>query len=83
MSSPPLLHMPVITMNFGIHDCCPGGDGRKPGITVSLAEYIKNLAIIYETASAALAPGGKILWVTTTPVATGQSNTTTCGIKNA
>ena len=28
-------------MNFGIHDCCPGGDGRKPGVSVPLADYIK------------------------------------------
>jgi hypothetical protein len=31
----------VISMNFGIHDCCPGGDGRKPGVSVPLADYVK------------------------------------------
>lgn len=57
----------VITINFGIHDCCPGGDGRKPGQDVPKDEYVKNLDIIYTAASAALAPSGKIVWVTTTP----------------
>jgi len=58
----------VITINFGIHDCCPGGDGRPPGQNVPKAEYIKNLNTIFEAASGSLAPGGKIVWVTTTPV---------------
>ena len=73
----------VVTMNFGIHDCCPGGDGRPAGADVPLADYIKNLGIIYETASQALAPGGKIVWVTTTPVPTGMSVSSTCGISGA
>ena len=67
-------------MNFGIHDCCPGGDGRKPGVIVPKADYVANLAAIYKTASQALAPGGKILWVSTTPVPTGQNPAGTCGI---
>ena len=54
----------VITMNFGIHDCCP------PKANVAQTWYVKNLGVIYEAARAALAPGGKILWVSTTPVPT-------------
>jgi len=48
----------VITMNFGIHDCCN---------QVSKADYITNLKEIYDTASKSLAPNGSIVWVTTTP----------------
>ena len=58
----------VITLNFGIHDCCPGGDGRPAGQNVPRAAYLANLAAIYAAASKALAPGGKIVWVSTTPV---------------
>jgi len=46
----------VITINFGIHDCCPGGDGRKTGVKVPKADYVKNLGVIYDSAHAALAP---------------------------
>ena len=30
----------VITLNFGIHDCCPGGDGRPAGKNVPKDEYV-------------------------------------------
>ena len=40
---------------FGIHDCCPGGDGRKPGVNVPKADYITNLGVIYAAASKARA----------------------------
>jgi lysophospholipase L1-like esterase len=60
----------VITINFGIHDCAPGGDGRPNGTIVPEAAYVQNLGDIYAKASKALAPGGKIVWVTTTPVST-------------
>ena len=53
-----------VRINFGIHDCC----GPKENVTK--AQYIKNLGIIYSAAHTALAPGGKILWVSTTPVPT-------------
>lgn len=43
-------------------------------------EYIANLGSIYKTASDSLAPGGKIVWVSTTPVPTGQNQSGTCGI---
>ena len=69
----------VITINFGIHDCCPGGDGRPAGQNVPLPEYLKNLGAIYETASKALAPGGSIVWVTTTPHAV-MDGYTDCGL---
>ena len=58
----------VITMNFGIHDCTPGCDGRPKGKTISKADYVKNLEDIYTVARGSLAKDGKILWVTTTPV---------------
>lgn len=67
----------AITINFGIHDCCPGGDGRQPGVNVPLKDYVANLAIIYGKASKALAPGGKILWVSTTPHSVAQPD---CGL---
>ena len=73
----------VITMNFGIRDCCPGIDGLTAGVGVPLADYIRNLGLIYETASQALAPGGKIVWVTTTPVPTGMPVSSTCGVSGA
>ena len=46
------------------HDCC------APSENVTEAQYVKNLGVIYEAAHAALAPGGKILWVSTTPAPT-------------
>jgi hypothetical protein len=50
-------------MNFGIHDCCLGRN-------VTQAQYIRDLGAIYGAAHAALAPDGKIVWVSTTPVPT-------------
>jgi hypothetical protein len=48
-------------------------------------QYVKNLGAIYETAHAALAPGGKILWVSTTPVPTvgAAPQAFTCGRSGA
>lgn len=63
----------VITMNFGIHDCCPGGDGRQAGQTVSKADYVKNLESIYSVLHRSLAKDGKILWITTTPIGAGAA----------
>ena len=67
------------TVNFGIHDCCP------PKENVTKAQYLKNLGAIYEVAAAALAPGGKILWVSTTPVPTVGSapQSFTCGLSGS
>jgi len=61
----------VITMNFGIHDCCAGGDGRPAGVQIDQADYMRNIASIYEAARAGLAPNGKVVWVSTTPHGTG------------
>jgi len=56
---------------------CPCESSQPGGVLSSLrvgllhsrqAEYIKNLNTIFEAASGSLAPGGKIVWVTTTPV---------------
>jgi hypothetical protein len=66
-----------VHVSKGIHDCCPGGDGRAKGINVPKADYVKNLGTIYDAAHASLAPGGKIVWVTTTPHSTTQTD---CGI---
>jgi hypothetical protein len=57
-----ILALLSVRINFGIHDCC----GPKENVTQ--AQYVKNLGIIYTAARAALTPGGKILWVSTTPV---------------
>jgi len=65
------------SINFGIHDCCPGGDGRAKGVAVPKADYIKNLQTIYDAAHASLAPNGSIVWVTTTPHSTTQAD---CGL---
>jgi hypothetical protein len=67
-------------LRAGIHDCCPGGDGRLAGVNVPEAEYVKNLGEIYAKASKALAAGGKIVWVTTTPHSLAQQD---CGITGA
>ena len=64
----------VITMNFGLHDCC------LPKENVTQTQYVSNLGSIYRAARAALAPGGKILWVSTTPV---SSQPGTCGRSGA
>jgi len=45
----------VITMNFGIHDCCAGGDGRLPGKIVNKTDYVNNLEHIYNVAKSSLA----------------------------
>jgi hypothetical protein len=47
---------------------------------VPKADYIKNLGVIYDAAHASLAPGGSIVWVTTTPHSTTQTD---CGITGA
>ena len=60
----PVLLLTLRVLLLGIHDCCP------PKENVTQMTYVKNLGIIYEAARAALAPGGKILWVSTTPVPT-------------
>jgi hypothetical protein len=65
------------SINFGIHDCCPGGDGRAKGVNVPKTDYIQNLATIYEAAHSSLAPNGSIVWVTTTPHSTTQAD---CGL---
>ena len=56
-----------------------GGDGRAPNVTVPKADYIHNLGLIFDAAAQALAPGGTILWVSTTPVPEGDG-APTCGI---
>jgi hypothetical protein len=66
----------VITVNFGLHDCCASTEN------MTKTQYVKNLGIIYQAARAALAPGGKILWVSTTPAPTADGATPqpfTCG----
>ena len=55
--------MYVCTRSFGIRDCC----GPTENVTQA-ATYARNLGVIYEKASKALATGGKLLWVSTTPV---------------
>jgi hypothetical protein len=65
----------VIALNFGLHDCCDAGH-TKP---IPPANYSANLAEVYSKARKALAPGGKILWVETTPV----SATNRFNIKNS
>ena len=70
-------------MNFGLRDCCPGGGGPPAGADVPLADYIRNLGVVYEAASRALAPGGRIVWVTTTPVPSGMPVSSTCGVSGA
>ena len=72
----------VISINFGLHDCgcrksnnhsvrpapvesCSGN--LRFGRDVSAAAYATNLLKVYEAASAALNPGGKIVYVPTTP----------------
>lgn len=68
----------VITVNFGIHDCCPGSDGRPAGQIVHKEDYVKNLETIYNVLHQSLARNGKILWVTTTPISKGAA-ATNCG----
>ena len=65
----------VIALNFGLHDCCDAGH-TKP---IPAANYSANLAEVYSKARNALAPGGKLLWVETTPV----SSTNRFNIKNS
>ena len=47
----------------GIHDCWAPQ-------RVNATAYKANLETIYEASHAALAPGGKVVWTATTPVAT-------------
>jgi hypothetical protein len=53
----------IISFNFGIHDCWCGPE------CVNATAYKSNLEYIYTAASAALAPGGKVVWTSTTPIA--------------
>ena len=68
--------------SFGIHDCCPTPDHGTIENTTE-AEYVKNLGDIYAVARSALSPGGKILWVSTTPVPTVDSGGLQCGLSGA
>ena len=52
----------IISFNFGIHDCwIPQA--------VNATAYKANIAQIYSVASASLAPGGRVVWTSTTPIA--------------
>ena len=53
----------VISMNWGMHDICPTYYRPIPRI-----EYEANLLIMHAKLAAALNPGGKVLWVSSTPV---------------
>ena len=72
----------VVSIHFGLHDCgcrksnnhsvtlapiesCSGN--LRFGRDVSAADYATNRLKVYEAASAALNPGGKIVYVPTTP----------------
>lgn len=52
----------IISFNFGIHDCWAAQ-------RVNETAYKANIAYIYSVASASLAPGGKVVWTSTTPIA--------------
>jgi lysophospholipase L1-like esterase len=54
----------VIAFNAGIHGCLTGDQ------FVTDADYRKDIIAIYEQIIQALAPGGTVIWTTTTPVAT-------------
>eukprot|EP01052_Picozoa_sp_SAG31_P033755 SAG31_NODE_3857_length_3815_cov_2.961518_3_plen_607_part_00 len=56
----------VIALNFGLLDCLPSASPLA-------MEYVTNLEAVYHVARAGLAPGGKILWLPTTPVSTNNS----------
>ena len=51
----------VIHWNFGIHDCWAPQ-------RVNASQYVKNLQYMVGRMRGALAPGGKIVWATTTPI---------------
>ena len=53
----------VISLNWGLHDICP-----KLYAPVSRTEYAENLRAIVAKLGRGLAPGGRIVWVSTTPV---------------
>ena len=60
---------PSIGLPFqGIHDCWAPQ-------RVNATAYKANLATIYDAAHAALAPGGKVVWTSTTPIATNCGST--------
>eukprot|EP01047_Picozoa_sp_COSAG01_P018516 COSAG01_NODE_1005_length_12174_cov_40.917267_11_plen_108_part_00 len=59
----------VILINFGIHDTWEHQ-------YVSPEQYGKNLQYIFREGLAGLAPHGKLIWSTTTPI---SSNCTGCG----
>ena len=53
----------AISFNWGLHDICP--ERYAP---VSRLEYVENMRAIVTKLTAGLAPGGKIVWASTTPV---------------
>jgi hypothetical protein len=53
----------VISMNWGLHDVCP-----KMYWPISRADYEAHLQTMHNKFAASLAPGGSMLWVSTTPV---------------
>ena len=53
----------VISMNWGLHDICP-----KMYYPISRAEYEAHIETMIAKFTAALKPGGKLLWVSSTPV---------------
>ena len=53
----------VIHFNWGLHDIDAGMYAN-----VSLDEYAENMEVLYGKLKAALIPGGKLIWATTTPV---------------
>ena len=74
-------------MGFGARDCCPG-DGHPGHHPVPLSAYLDNVEALYAkknkiknaAANKSLAPGGSIVWVTTTPHAT-MSGYIVCGLE--
>jgi hypothetical protein len=63
----PTFKWDIISFNFGIHDCW----GPQ---FVNATAYRANIETIYAKASAALAAGGKVVWTSTTPIATNCSS---------
>ena len=56
-------NLSVIHFNWGLHDICP-----SIYADVSFAEYEKNLEAVYFKFKRRLAPGGTLVFATTTPV---------------
>ena len=59
----------AISFNWGLHDICP-----KLYENVTRAEYTANMKQIIGKLRGGLAPGGKIVWVSTTPVPASYKN---------